>query len=79
MNYIQDLQQIGLTEKEAKVYLAALELGEKAVQVIAQKAGVNRATTYFILESLIEKGLQRAINKTSSPEGTQAGYIQHSR
>jgi len=52
-----ELQKIGLSEKEAKVYLAALELGQASVQNIALKAGVNRATTYTILESLIEKGL----------------------
>ena len=51
-----DLQKIGLTEKEAKVYLASLELGESSVQKISQKAKVNRATTYVILEQLMEKG-----------------------
>lgn len=53
----QDLQKIGLSDKEAKVYLAALELGPSAVQKIAQKAKVNRGTTYSILDSLINKGL----------------------
>ncbi len=49
--------EIGLNEKEAKVYLASLELGQSAVQAIANKAGVNRATTYFIIEALMAKGL----------------------
>jgi len=56
MSY-RELVNLGLSEKEAKVYLAALELGKSPVQPIAQKAGVNRATTYVIIESLTKKGL----------------------
>lgn len=51
------LEKIGLSEKEAKVYLATLELGQDSVQNIAKKAGVNRPTAYFILEKLMELGL----------------------
>lgn len=57
MSLIHDLQKIGLSDKEAKVYLAALELGDTPVQAISKKAGVNRATTYIVLESLAKKGL----------------------
>lgn len=53
----QQLQRIGLSEKEAKVYLASLELGPSPVQKIAAKAHVNRATTYVILEGLMKKGV----------------------
>ncbi len=53
----QELEKIGLSEKEAKVYLAALELGQAPVQDISKKSGVNRATTYVILESLMKKGV----------------------
>ncbi|MBI5077552.1 helix-turn-helix domain-containing protein [Candidatus Falkowbacteria bacterium] len=53
----RELQKIGLSEKESKVYLAALELGQASVQNIAKLAGVNRATAYSVLASLIEKGL----------------------
>lgn len=51
------LEKLGFSEKEAKVYLAALEMGEDSVQNIAKKAGVNRATTYVILEKLMGLGL----------------------
>ena len=57
MPLINELQKIGLSDKEAKVYLATLELGQDSVQNIAKKAGVNRATTYVVLKSLIDKGL----------------------
>ena len=53
----KDLEYLGLSEKEALIYVAALELGKAPVQKIAQKAGVNRATTYVIIEALSKKGL----------------------
>lgn len=51
------LQKIGFSEKEARVYLAVLELGSATVIQIGKKAQVNRGTAYDILESLIKKGL----------------------
>lgn len=59
----KDLQDIGLNEKEAKVYLASLELGQSVVQDIAKKAGVNRATTYFVIEGLMKSGLMSSFHK----------------
>lgn len=60
---ITTLEKLGLSEKEANVYLAVLELGASNVQNIAQKAGVNRATTYVILETLAKKGLASSYEK----------------
>jgi sugar-specific transcriptional regulator TrmB len=60
MDY-KELKNLGLPEKEAKVYLAALELGQSTVQKIAEKAKVNRATTYVIIETLIQKGLMSSV------------------
>jgi len=51
------LENIGLNNKEAKVYLAALEIGSSPVSHIASKAKINRVTTYDILEKLSKKGL----------------------
>jgi len=59
----KDLQEIGLNEKEAKVYLASLELGQSVVQEIAKKAEVNRATAYFIIEGLMKRGLMSSFHK----------------
>ena len=59
----KELQKLGLSDKEAKVYLSSLELGPSPVQVIAQKAGVNRATTYVMIESLIGRGLMSSFEK----------------
>ncbi|MBU0625150.1 hypothetical protein KKF05_02300 [Patescibacteria group bacterium] len=51
------LMNIGLSDKEARVYLSALELGPSSVQDIAKKSMVKRATTYVAIESLIDRGL----------------------
>ncbi|MEI7741869.1 MAG: helix-turn-helix domain-containing protein [bacterium] len=59
----KELQNLGLTDKESKVYLASLELGESAVQDIARKAGVNRATTYVMIEQLTAKGLMSSVER----------------
>lgn len=53
----KEIIKLGLSDKEAKVYLASLELGPATAQIIAQKANVKRATTYVIAESLMEMGL----------------------
>jgi HTH-type transcriptional regulator, sugar sensing transcriptional regulator len=62
MDY-RELSNLGLSEKEAKVYLAALELGKSPVQKISQKAGVNRATTYVIIEGMMKKGLMSSYHE----------------
>ena len=51
------LEQLGLNEKEAKVYLACLQLGKAAVLLIAKKAALKRPNTYLILEALSAKKL----------------------
>lgn len=51
------LTDIGLEEREARVYLATLELNQSTVLPIATKAGIKRTYTYDILESLQKKGL----------------------
>jgi len=55
--HLEELKKAGLSENEAKVYLAALELGETSVYRLAKKSGVKRTTTYLAVENLKEKGL----------------------
>lgn len=59
----RDLQKLGLTDKEALVYLASLEIGPSPIQVISRKAEVNRATTYVMVEALMQKGLMSTFDK----------------
>lgn len=54
---ITTLQEIGLNDKEAHVYLAMLELGESSIIPIAKQAAVKRTTVYNYLEEFIRKGL----------------------
>lgn len=51
------IEELGLSNKEARVYVANLMLGASSVQNIADQAGIKRVTTYVILESLIGLGL----------------------
>ena len=53
------LDNFGLSLKEARVYLALLELGKATASQIADWAKINRATTYVALEDLISQGLIR--------------------
>lgn len=60
---LAELKHIGLSEKEAQVYLSALELGPAPVQDISHKAKVNRATTYVMIEALSARGLMSTFVK----------------
>ena len=56
-NEIQTLKQLGLHEKQARVYLALLELGESPMTAIARHANLKRPTVYLIIDELIVLGL----------------------
>ncbi|MEM2090048.1 MAG: helix-turn-helix domain-containing protein [Candidatus Pacearchaeota archaeon] len=51
------LIKFGLTDKEAKVYLAGLELGESTAYDIALKTHLPRTLIYDIFKRLIERGI----------------------
>ncbi len=53
----RQLTELGFTAKEARVYLALLELGPSTASEVAGKAGVNRTTGYDVLEGLAGEGL----------------------
>ena len=55
--HLTTLQTIGLSDKEAAVYLALLELGSANAQNVSTQAKVKRGTVYTIIESLMKKGL----------------------
>jgi HTH-type transcriptional regulator, sugar sensing transcriptional regulator len=57
------LLDIGLSDKEIKVYLSSLELGESSVLDISKKSKVNRTTIYPIIDSLTQKGLMSLVQK----------------
>lgn len=51
------LQSIGLSEKEATIYLALLKLNEARVSTIAKATEMQRTTVYSILEKLLRRGI----------------------
>lgn len=64
------LKDIGLSEKEAQIYLALLSFDKALIAEISEKAKVKRPTTYVILDSLLKKGLVSEIN-----EGKKTYYV----
>lgn len=63
----QRLIGLGLTEKQAKMYVASLFLGPASAQKIAEQSGINRPTTYDSLEELAKLGLiSRSKNDTKT-------------
>lgn len=54
------LTQLGLNDKEAKIYLILLEEGHFAASPLAKRAQESRTNTYMILESLEKQGLVTA-------------------
>jgi HTH-type transcriptional regulator, sugar sensing transcriptional regulator len=73
MELYEVLENLGLSEKESRVYMALLQMGSGSVPAISVKAGTKRPTTYLILEELRMKGLV-----TLLPKKTKAIYIAQS-
>jgi HTH-type transcriptional regulator, sugar sensing transcriptional regulator len=63
MNVEEALGQIGISDKRARFYLAALELGEAPVQKVAARAGISRTTAYDVLTRLTADGLVSRVEK----------------
>lgn len=59
-------QEIGLSKKESKIYLALLELKEALPSTISRRSGIKRPTVYATLEQLKKKGL---VSHTTRKEG----------
>jgi len=62
-NVQEALESIGLSDKEIKVYLALLELGESSVDKIAKHSEINRVTVYPLIKKLSEKGFVSKLYK----------------
>lgn len=61
--YETQLEQLGLTEGESKVYMALLTLGPSTVGPIVKKSKIAYSNIYDVLQRLIEKGLASFIIK----------------
>jgi sugar-specific transcriptional regulator TrmB len=72
---LETLKNAGLTNNEALVYRALLELGPSLAGQISRKTGLHRRTVYDTTEMLIKKGLigyilknNRRLFEAASPE-----------
>lgn len=54
---IKELQILGLSQGEIKVYTAILNIGISSMNEIHEKTGLERRTVYDIVNKLIDKGL----------------------
>lgn len=59
-NQLTLLEKLGLSPKEARLYLVSLETGPATIAKLAQKSGVKRGTIYEFLGEMLEKGLLEA-------------------
>ncbi len=58
------LESLGLGEKDAKIYLALLQLGTASAYAVANESGLKRPTAYFILDELAQRGIVHVIADT---------------
>ena len=59
------LKEMGFSEREIKVYLALLELGETTVGPISSKTRIQHSKIYPTIEKLIDKGMVSFIIKSN--------------
>ena len=65
---LKDLEKLGLTTGEAKVYAALLEIGQSTVGPLTKKAKVSPSNIYEILERLTKKGIVAMIIKNGTKQ-----------
>ena len=58
-----DLQKIGLTEREIRVYSALLDLGESTRTQLAKTSGISPSKIYDVANRLLEKGIIASVKK----------------
>ncbi len=57
MNFIEQLEALNLSTREAKVYLALLQLGSGSAIELAKQTGYKHPTVYDVLDQLRDKHL----------------------
>ncbi len=54
---LEILEELGLNQREVKIYLSLLKLGSASIRDIADQSGINRGTTYETLKEMATKGI----------------------
>jgi sugar-specific transcriptional regulator TrmB len=72
MSLINKLSEVGLTDKEAKIYMGLLKLKDASAVQLSKEIDLAKTTTYDTLESMRKKGLVSVWKKNNisfySPE-----------
>jgi sugar-specific transcriptional regulator TrmB len=82
---VKELQDIGFTQRESKVYTSLLELGSSAVGKLIQKSGIPSSKIYESLEKLKLKGFVSSVIQknrqvfTAAPPETILDYLDEQR
>ncbi len=59
------LVSLGLTEKEAAMYLLLLQVGTSPASVLAKRTGLIRSTAHYTCQQLVKKGLASKVMKNT--------------
>ncbi len=68
MDAVSAVEQLGFSEKEARVYLALLQAGPCTAYQAAKRSGLKNATAYVVLDSLLERN---AVKKVPTMKATR--------
>jgi len=60
---IKKINEIGLSDSEARIYLSMLSLGETSIISISRASGIKRSTIYPLIENLKNVGLVSVLEK----------------
>jgi predicted transcriptional regulator len=63
INEINILTNLGLSDKEAQIYLSAIETGGGTIAELAETAGIERTGIYYHIEKLLNQKLLKTIIK----------------
>jgi len=64
ISVIEHFMRLGLSEYEARAYVATVALGEGTVKEISVESGVPRSRAYDVMERLAERGFVHVSNST---------------
>ena len=54
---VETMEKLGIDDKQAKVYLACLELGSATISELSEKSGIKRTSIYNFIEEMKQKGM----------------------
>jgi HTH-type transcriptional regulator, sugar sensing transcriptional regulator len=72
MDLTSALQDLGLTDKQSRIYLALLQYGEGTAYEAAKQSGIKKPTAYVLLEEMVER---RIVKKVLHPKATRYAAI----